>query len=192
MLSGGICKRGVHILRRTKILPWSVTWAFSYKIEEELLMEIVKEDMVDIFHIGSTSIPTIGYAKPIIDLLLVVKEIAKVDQYNERLLQKGYLAKGENGIVGRRYFSKGQNERTHHLHIYQVGSEQIRAHLDFKEYLLHHSTDAQKYGELKIHLARQFPEEHGKYQEGKQAFMNELAVRAKVWASERNSGANSL
>ncbi|MCK0473183.1 GrpB family protein [Alkalihalobacillus sp. APA_J-10(15)] len=34
------------------------------------MKEVFKEELVDIFHIGSTSIPAIGFAKPIIDMLL--------------------------------------------------------------------------------------------------------------------------
>ncbi|MGM0890811.1 MAG: GrpB family protein [Bacillota bacterium] len=97
----------------------------------------------------------------------------------------GYEPKGENGITGRRYFPKGKDNRTHHLHIFQVESEQIKIHLDFKEYLIKNPVEAKKYGELKINLANQFPNEHNKYQERKQQFVSELADKANEWASQR-------
>jgi hypothetical protein len=38
------------------------------------------------------------------------------------MLALGYEPKGENGTTGSRYFPKGKDNRTHHLHIFQVGS----------------------------------------------------------------------
>jgi GrpB-like predicted nucleotidyltransferase (UPF0157 family) len=175
------------ILRRTKIHPWTEEWGKVYSHEEKLLKGILKDEIVDIFHIGSTSVPAVGYAKPIIDILIVVKNIEKIDLFNGELQRFGYEPKGENGITGRRYFPKGNENRTHHLHIFQVGNENINAHLDFKEYLIKHPEDAKKYGEVKIELAKKFPENHYRYQDEKQEFVKELVLRAKEWAVKRNT-----
>ncbi|WP_100407684.1 GrpB family protein [Bacillus solitudinis] len=173
-------------MRKTKILPWNEEWIKLYSHEEELLKEILKDEIVNIFHIGSTSVSAIGYAKPIIDILVVVKNIRKVDLYNEELRKLGYEPKGENGISGRRYFPKGKENRTHHLHIFQSGNENIKTHLNFKEYLIKHPEEAKSYGDIKIELAKKFPENHYKYQAEKQKFVNELVKRAKKWAVKRN------
>ncbi|WP_223702223.1 GrpB family protein [Sutcliffiella deserti] len=166
-------------MRKTTIMPWTKEWVISYNQEEKLLSEILREELTAIFHIGSTSVPVIGYAKPIIDILVVVKEIEKIDQYNEALRKAGYKPKGENGIAGRRYFSKGKDKRTHHVHIFQVGHENIKDHLDFKAYLMANSEDAKAYGDVKLKLAKQFPESHHNYQVGKQKFVNELMKKAR-------------
>jgi GrpB-like predicted nucleotidyltransferase (UPF0157 family) len=172
-------------LRRTKVHAWTEDWGKLYQQEEEKLKNVFKDELIDIYHIGSTSIPAIGYAKPIIDILVVVKDIEKVDRYNDEMVKLGYEPRGENGIIGRRYFPKGKNNRTHHLHIFQAGSEQIKSHLDFKHYLIEHPNEAKKYGELKISLAKQFPTDHYKYQDGKQQFVTELADKAKQWAFKK-------
>ncbi len=52
------------------------------------------ENVVTIHHIGSTAIPSI-YAKPIIDFLIEVKDIAKVDEGNAAMAVLGYKAMGE-------------------------------------------------------------------------------------------------
>ena len=174
-------------MRETNIMPWTEEWGKLYSEEENLLKRIFKNELVDIFHIGSTSIPTIGYAKPIIDILIVVKDIEKVDSYISIMEELGYVSKGENGITGRRYFPKGEENRTHHVHIFQIGSEHIKPLLDFKEYLINNPLEAKEYGELKINLTKQFPKEHHKYQEGKQQFVNELAIKAKEWAFKEKS-----
>ncbi|MCM3725085.1 GrpB family protein [Neobacillus cucumis] len=169
-------------MRKTEIVPWTNDWVNSYKKEEKILKDIFLNELIEIHHIGSTSIPTIGYAKPIIDILIVVKDIEKVDLFNDEMRTLGYEPRGENGIAGRRYFQKGKEKRTHHVHIYQAGNEKIKIHLDFKVYLINFPEDAKSYGELKIKLARQFPDEHHKYQYGKQQFVNELVNKVKEWA----------
>lgn len=172
-------------MRKTNIQPWTKGWEVAYDQEQKLLKEVLKEELVDIFHIGSTSVPVIGYAKPIIDILIVVKNIEKVDRYNESLRKVGYEPKGENGIAGRRYFPKGKQNRTHHVHIFQAGNEHIQTHLDFKMYLMEHPEEAKEYGKWKVKLAKQFPEDHHMYQEGKQDFVNGLVKRARSWRANR-------
>ena len=88
---------------------------------------------------------------------------------------------------GRRYFPKGRDNRTHHVHIFQAGNEAIKAHLDFKEYLLEHPLEAKKYGDLKRKLAKQFPYNTDLYQDGKEKFVNELVEKATVWGSNEKN-----
>ncbi|UII57908.1 GrpB family protein [Cytobacillus spongiae] len=135
------------------------------------------------YHIGSTSVPSVEFAKPIIDILVVVKDIQLVDSYSPRMDEVGYEGKGENGISGRRYFQKGGNTRTHHVHVFETRSSEIQAHLNFKNFLLAHPSEAQAYGRLKQALANTYPHEHEKYQEGKQPFVCELAKKANEWAT---------
>lgn len=169
-------------MRKTVIRPWTPAWAQAYLKEKEVLTKIFQDEFVNIYHIGSTSIPSIRYAKPIIDILIVVKNITKVDLFNDQMKMNGYEPKGEFGIPGRRYFPKGGNHRTHHVHIFQAGDEAIALHLDFKDYLLAHPQEAAAYGELKRTLAKRFPDNTYLYQQGKEAFVNELVEKAKRWA----------
>jgi GrpB-like predicted nucleotidyltransferase (UPF0157 family) len=172
-----------EMMRKTTICPWTEEWSQRYIEEADKLESVFTKEIVDIYHIGSTSIPTIGYAKPIIDILIVVKNIERIDFYNEEMQKSGYESRGENGIPNRRYFPKGGDIRTHHVHIYQVGDGNIQAHLIFKEYMIKHPVDAEKYGELKRKLAKQFPENTHSYQKGKEHFVNELVEKALSWAS---------
>jgi 8-oxo-dGTP diphosphatase len=173
----------VTTVRKTIILPWTAEWGKLYLAEEKVLKEVFIDELIAIFHIGSTSIPQVGYAKPIIDILIIVKNIDTVDLYDDLMKSIGYEPKGEFGISGRRYFPKGKDNRTHHVHIFQAGNEAIQTHLDFKEYLLVHPLEAKKYGELKRELAKQFPHNTHQYQEGKDRFVNMLVEKANAWGS---------
>ncbi|MBO1910863.1 GrpB family protein, partial [Microvirga sp. 3-52] len=172
-------------MRKTVIHPWTAEWEKFYLAEEEILKEVLADELIDIFHIGSTSIPPVGYAKPIIDILIVVKNIGAVDLYNDLMKSIGYESKGEFGIPDRRYFPKGKANRTHHVHIFQTGDEAIQVHLDFKEYLLVHPIEAKKYGDLKRELAKWFPHNTHQYQDGKEQFVKKLVEKAIEWRSNR-------
>lgn len=170
-------------MRKTEIAPWTVTWRALYSREEVLLKSIFSNELIEIHHIGSTSVPQIGFAKPIIDILIVVKDIIKVDEYNEHMILEGYTPRGEQGMVGRRYFPKGGDQRTHHVHIYEVGNINIEYHLNFKKYLMNHPDEAKTYGELKLQLAKQSPDNVTVYQDRKEAFCTEIVTKAMKWAS---------
>ena len=77
-------------MRITNVQAWTEDWGKLYKQEEAQLKAVFKDVLIDIFHIGSTSIPCIGYAKPIIDILLVVKDLEQVDRYNDAMVKLGY------------------------------------------------------------------------------------------------------
>jgi GrpB-like predicted nucleotidyltransferase (UPF0157 family) len=111
--------------RKWEITPWTNEWNHKYEIESKTLKAIFKDEILEIHHVGSTSVPSIGYAKPIIDILIIVKDIENVSMYNEQMIKAGYRVRGENGIPNRRYFTKGDFPRTHHIHIYQNGDPKI-------------------------------------------------------------------
>src|ERR1700730_1274576 len=78
-------------------------------------------------HIGSTAIRGIK-AKPIIDILVVIKHIKTIETFNAPMQQLGYGPRGEcldnpiPGTPGRFYFSKDTDwVRTHQVHVCQEG-----------------------------------------------------------------------
>ncbi|MBT2701309.1 GrpB family protein [Bacillus sp. ISL-40] len=60
-------------MRKTEVVAWTEKWNELYHVESEKIKRIFYDEIIDIYHIGSTSVPQIGYAKPIIDILVVVK-----------------------------------------------------------------------------------------------------------------------
>ncbi|MED1864321.1 GrpB family protein [Fictibacillus nanhaiensis] len=169
------------LVRMTEILPWTEEWKNLYLKEVSKLQEIFKDEMIEIYHIGSTSVPSVGYAKPIIDILIVVKDIEKVNLFNDEMSCLGYEPRNEHGITGRRYFTKGKLKRSHHIHIFQLGNKNIKAHLTFKEYLNNNPEDAKNYGDLKKILAKQFPDDTHQYQKVKEKFVDGLMKKAVIW-----------
>lgn len=178
------CNGGIFLMRQVKVVPYDTKWPELFQYEADLLRTLLTEEVIDIFHIGSTSIPNM-HAKPIIDVLVEVKKIQQIDAYNEQLTKNGYIPKGEYGIPGRRFFIKGTVlHRTHHIHMFQTGDQEIERHLTFRDYLKIHPVEADQYAMLKQKLAQQYPTNIEKYIKGKHDLIQEMDQRAKAWREE--------
>ena len=169
-------------MRKVEVVPYDPKWREAFEVESFLVTEALGANVVAIHHIGSTAIPGI-YAKPIIDLLVEVQDIAKVDQQSSQMESLGYEVMGEFGIPGRRYFRKDNQEgiRTHHLHTFQVGSAQVARHKAFRDYMIAHPEDAHKYSELKRELAREYFTSIEQYMDGKDGFIQAIDKKAAQW-----------
>jgi GrpB-like predicted nucleotidyltransferase (UPF0157 family) len=143
----------------------------------------------ELHHIGSTAISGGAgiWAKPIIDLMLVVRELPALDAATPRLVAAGWEAMGEFGIPGRRYFRRhdAQGVRSHHLHAFARGSAHIKRHLAFCDYMNQHPEAAQAYSQLKQGLARQHGDNMAAYIDGKDSFVREHEALALAWAALR-------
>jgi GrpB-like predicted nucleotidyltransferase (UPF0157 family) len=159
--------------RTVKVVLHDPEWEQKFKNEAKKIKKIFKEILVDIYHIGSTAVPTIK-AKPIIDIMMEVKDINKVDSYNKQMEELGYVALGEYGIPKRRFFQKGGSKRTHHVHIFEKGNPQIKRHIDFRDYLISHPKVAGEYSRIKEKLAKKYRYDIDKYQEGKESFIKKI------------------
>jgi GrpB-like predicted nucleotidyltransferase (UPF0157 family) len=169
------------VARKIEVVSHEPSWAKSFREEVDELAVALGDAVVAIHHIGSTAIPNIK-AKPIIDILIEVHDIEKVDECNSEMRQRGYEPKGEFGIRGRRYFRKGRDEQhTHHVHVFQTGHPEVERHLNFRDYLVAHPEEARAYARLKEMLGSQFAQDRGRYTEGKSGFIEEMDRRARAW-----------
>ena len=163
------------------VIPYQAIWPRIYEQEKMAIQEILQDEIVDIYHIGSTAVSQLA-AKPIIDIMVAIKNISAVDQYNSQFDKLGYEPMGEYGIKGRRSFRKGKGERTHHIHIFESTNQyDIKRHLAVRDYLRNHPDVAQAYGLLKQQLALQYPFDIEGYCDGKNAFVKKLEQDALSW-----------
>ena len=171
-------------IRTIEVVPYNINWVNKYLAEAEKIKKIMADELVKIHHIGSTSIPGIS-AKPVIDILVEVINIENIDDYNEKMKEIGYIAKGEYGIEGRRFFLKGEINRTHHIHVFQVGNSEIIRHLNFRDYMISHPDEAKAYSEMKRELAIKFRHDIDGYCNGKNDFIKNIDRKAEKWVKTR-------
>ena len=168
---------------RVIVTEYQPAWVEQFEEEAQALKQILKENCLKVEHIGSTSVPNLA-AKPIIDFLVIVEEIEKVDLLQWEFERIGYEYMGEFGLSGRRYLQKGPIKRTHHVHIYQFdNTQEILRHLAFRNYLRENPAIVTTYGTLKKQLAQAHPDSIDKYMDGKDAFIKKIEKEAlkKYW-----------
>lgn len=168
---------------KVMVTAYNPQWPDMFENEAAKILEVFGENLVSVHHIGSTSVPGLK-AKPIIDIMPVARDVAIIDQYNDKMMTLGYEPMGEFGIAGRRYFRKGGDARTHQVHFFQMGSLDIERHLAFRDYLRRHPNEAENYAQLKETLAKRFPDDIEGYSDGKNDFIKELEKRAITWFRE--------
>jgi GrpB-like predicted nucleotidyltransferase (UPF0157 family)/GNAT superfamily N-acetyltransferase len=159
-----------------EVVYYNPNWPAMFELEATFIRDALGANCLAIHHIGSTSVPGL-LAKPIIDILPVVKNILEVDKTTTTMQNLGYEAKGEYGIAFRRYFQKGQNIRTHNVHIYEEGDPEIDRYLKFRDWMRSHKEDAQAYANLKMELAAKFPQDILQYCNGKDSFVASIDAK---------------
>ncbi|MGI2326645.1 GrpB family protein [Planococcus sp. YIM B11945] len=164
---------------KVRLTEFDPNWARMFEEETRILRRIFGDEIVAFEHFGSTSVPGMK-AKPVIDMMCLVKDIGKIDVFNEEMLSQGYEVAGDWGISGRRLFRKGGDNRSHHIHVYAANHPQIERHLVFRDYLKSHPEEVKRYNQLKEPLALQH-DDTSFYSKAKKAFVQEMEQRALVW-----------
>lgn len=172
-------------LLKVVVTSYNPQWPGLFEFEAAEIREVFGKELIAVYHIGSTSVTGLK-AKPIIDIMPVVGDIEVVDKFNDKMIALGYEPMGEFGISGRRYFRKGGDERTHHIHIFQLDNVDVERHIAFRDFLRQHSDDAKRYGKLKQSLAERYPYNIEAYIDGKNDFVKDLGQKAIKWYRERN------
>ena len=163
-----------------EVVPYNPNWPAQFEAEASILREVLGDIVVAIHHMGSTSVPGLQ-AKPIIDMLPEVTDLEALDALTSRFEACGYEVMGAYGIPGRRYFRKGGDHRTHHIHAFASGDPNIDRHLAFRDYLRAHPAVAQEYGRVKEESARRSNNDIEDYCDAKDPFIKLHEPKALAW-----------
>lgn len=159
-----------------ELSDYNPAWVTNFQAESDLLEAALGEQVVEIKHVGSTSIPGLR-AKPIIDILVAVEEFAPLDDYTVRLEPLGYQHHAHDAEDERLFFWKG-TPRTHHLHIVEFMTWEHQRHIVFRDYLRAHPEIAEWYEQVKRELSDIFKNNRPAYTKGKTAFIKTIMARA--------------
>lgn len=106
-------------------------------------------DTTLLYHIGSTSVPNM-LAKPFVDIMVLVDNISKFDDFRLSFEKMGYNWMGEYGIPGRRYLWKiRNNEVDFHLQCFQFNHLAATNFIIFRNYLRANKNEAHNYAKIK-------------------------------------------
>lgn len=167
-------KRGI-----VELSDYNPEWKKEYLKEEKLLKKVLKDYIIHIEHVGSTSIEGLK-AKPVIDIIIVIKSLKEIPEIENILKDYDYSNRGPQGVDDRMFFAKGPEDgRTHYIHFTEPKSNTYYDLVYFKRYLLEHPEYIKKYCELKQELASKYAEERSKYTAGKNEFIKDVIAKAK-------------
>lgn len=157
-------------IRRVMLMPPNSEWVAQFEDAASEIKAILGNHCIAVHHIGSTAIPDI-YAKPIVDILPVVKNLNGIDELNQQFEALGYVCMGECGIAGRRFYWRSQLERTHNIHLFAEGNSEIARHVAFRDFMRAYPDSAHAYSILKQALAQVFSDDIENYVNGKSSFV---------------------
>jgi GrpB-like predicted nucleotidyltransferase (UPF0157 family) len=158
-------------MKAIKLENYNPKWSEEYKKEEELLKSLLGNKIRHIEHVGSTAIEGVK-AKPIIDILVVIKDMDQIPEIENILKDYGYENKGSQGFSDRMFFVKGPlDNRKFYVHFTKHKSITYCNQIYFKRYLNEHIELMQQYSDLKANLARKYPHDNASYTSGKNDFI---------------------
>ena len=177
------------IKREVMIVDYDPQWVMLYEKEEGLILGVIGHIAIAIEHIGSTAVCGLG-GKPIIDIMLAVRQLTDAEKSIEPLRSIGYeyVPEYETTIPERRFFHKGclPGEQHYHLHMVEKRSHFWKRHLLFRDYLRAHPEVAQRYYRLKKELASKYGSDREAYTNAKASFIESTIAQANARMQFRN------
>lgn len=170
--------------------PHSMEWDLAAQEMIYKLKNILKDDIVDVQHIGSTAIRHIC-AKPIIDIVVGVNSFDRMLARNEELMENGIVYRGQDH-PGQHLYVCGDMDydiQTHFIHVVIWGQKIWNDYINMRDYLNAHEDKAKEYSNLKEQLAKEFPADRKSYTSGKSTLIENILQSAQEW---RNSSEKML
>jgi GrpB-like predicted nucleotidyltransferase (UPF0157 family) len=169
------------------VVEYDPEWPRRFETERELLERLLVPWLEGgIHHVGSTAIPGIA-AKPIIDMMVGVRDLEEARAAFEPLREHSYLyAPHRPGIT--HHFAKPSlrfSEMTHGLHLTEPGSDLWRERLVFRDALRADSALDAEYEALKLQLAKKHRDDVGTYTLRKRAFVARVLASAGLQPGRR-------
>lgn len=169
--SGGRYSSGMSGLRENvvRLALHDEGWAAGFDAEAHALRAALGDLVLRIEHIGSTAVPGLE-AKPITDIAIMTDSFAALPRIAAAMASAGYLHKGEYGLPGRHFFTKGDPVRFH-VHVVEKGSDHWPRWIRFRDALRNDAGLRRDYLALKRELAQKFAHDRPGYTQAKSAFI---------------------
>lgn len=158
------------------LAPHDPEWSTQYVGEERKIRAALGSAALVLEHVGSTSIPGIP-AKPIIDILLAVRDSSDERAYVPALEAQGYRLHIREPDWYQHRLLKGDRPRVN-LHVFTAGSNEIVRMLAFRDRCRSHSEERALYERTKRELASRVWRHVQHYANAKGDIVEEIIARA--------------
>ena len=158
-----------------RLVPYDASWPDRYATEREVILSCLAQPPLLIEHMGSTSIPGIS-AKPVIDIIVLVTDLAEGYAAVPALESSGYSFWRDNPDKSKLYLVRGLPNRTHNLHIHADAGE-VRRHLLFRDHLRADPVARAEYEALKQDLSVRYRDDREAYSKAKSEFIDNIVAQ---------------
>jgi GrpB-like predicted nucleotidyltransferase (UPF0157 family) len=160
------------------LVEYDPSWPKLFEREAKRIRKVLGGKALQIEHVGSTSVPGLC-AKPIIDILLVVKNSAEESAYVPALEAAGYKLRVQEPEWFEHRMFKGPDTDIN-LHVFSEGASEINRMLRFRDWLRLNESDRDKYARVKRSLAKNKWRHVQHYADAKTSIVQEIMERATV------------
>lgn len=139
-----------------EVAPYNPEWKLWFNTLRKPIWVKINELVVDIIHIGSTSIDGMS-AKPIIDMDIVINDLTNFPEIVKRLSKIGYRHIGDLGITGIEVFDQDHTPLySHPLYLCHINALPYLNHVLLRKHLHENHEDFERYKKLKTELAKKY------------------------------------
>jgi len=137
--------------RDIRLVAYNEEWPVKFEKHKKIIKGALGDVALEVAHIGSTAVPKLA-AKPIIDMLLIVKDASDESKYLKEMQAAGYqLRVREPDFHEHRMFRTVQKDV--HIHVLSKDSSEIDRYLVFRNRLRWNEADRKEYEATKRLLA---------------------------------------
>lgn len=164
---------------------YDAAWPALYEAEQSRVRTALGSVVLATEHFGSTAVPGMT-GKPIVDILVGVRDLAEVERHIPALEALGYENFGEVFFRGRLYLRR-RGPPHFNLAITVKGSSFWHTQLAVRDYLRSHPDDARAYAESKRDAYAQGARMFSQYSQHKAPFLTTLVERALAWRASNGA-----
>ncbi len=166
-----------EVLNNTIYLAdYDSAWSSMFAELEQEIRGVLKNKVLLLEHVGSTSVPGLS-AKPIIDMVLAVADSADESSYVPQLETSSYILKIREPNWYEHRVLKPQDKKAN-LHVFTTGCEEIERMIAFRDRLRNHPKDRKLYEVTKQKLSQQTWKYIQDYADAKSSVVREIMNRA--------------
>lgn len=159
-----------------RLADYDTEWPTLFEREAQRIREALGGSVMQLEHVGSTSVPGLA-AKPLIDIVLVVEDSSNEPAYLPALEQRGYCLRIREPDWYQHRVLKGPDTNIN-LHVFSTGCVEIDRMLTFRDWLRTHVDDRLLYEQAKRELASRTWRNVQNYADAKTSVVQEILRRA--------------
>ena len=158
------------------LAEYDLRWPAQFEYLAGRIKKALGNNAILLEHVGSTSVPGLA-AKPVIDMVLAVRDSADEPAYVPALEAEGFFLRiREPDWFAHRLLRSA--EISSNLHVFSAGCEEIAGMLAFRDWLRAHDDDRIAYERAKRELATRTWRHVQDYADAKTSIVKEIVARA--------------